>query len=85
MNICESRGLVSAEQVQCYREAMEFFKMPMRVHGVETLEIIAATKNDKKMEAGVIKFILLDEIGHAYIDKTVSEEEMEQALSAIMV
>ena len=46
--------------------------------------IIAATKNDKKMEAGVIKFILLDRVGHAYIDRTVTEEEMEQALSSIM-
>ena len=36
------------------------------------------------MEAGVIKFILLDQIGHAYIDRTVTEEEMERALSAIM-
>ena len=47
-------------------------------------DVVAATKNDKKMEAGVIKFILLDQIGHAYIDKSVSEEEMEQALSIIM-
>ena len=85
LRICKNRGLVSTEQVECYRKTMEFFKMPMNVSGFEKHEVIAATKNDKKMEAGVIKFILLDEIGHAYIDKTVSEEEMEQALSAIMV
>lgn len=85
LRICKNRGFVSAEQVECYRKTMEFFKMPMNVSGLEKHEVIAATKNDKKMEAGVIKFILLDEIGHAYIDKTVSEEEMEQALSAIMV
>ena len=85
LRICKNRGLVSTEQVECYRKTMEFFKMPMNVSGLEKHEVIAATKSDKKMEAGVIKFILLDEIGHAYIDKTVSEEEMEQALSAIMV
>ena len=45
--------------------------------------MIAATKNDKKMEAGVIKFILLDRVGHAYIDRTVTKEEMERALAAI--
>ena len=58
--------------------------MPMHVNGLSKADIIAATKNDKKMEAGVIKFILLDRVGHAYIDRTVTEEEMEQALSSIM-
>ncbi len=84
LKICEDRGYVSREQVERYRKAMEFFQMPMSVSAIEKHEVVAATKNDKKMEAGVIKFILLDQIGHAYIDKTVSEEEMEQALSMIM-
>lgn len=39
-----------------------------------------ATKNDKKMEAGVIKFILLDRLGHAYVGPTVTDEEMKDAL-----
>ena len=84
LKICAGRGYVSEAQVERYRHVMEFFKMPMNVHGIEKKDVVAATKNDKKMEAGVIKFILLDQIGHAYIDKSVSEEEMEQALSAIM-
>ena len=46
-------------------------------------EIIKATKHDKKMEQGLIKFILLREIGNAYVDKTVTEEEMKQGLEAI--
>ena len=29
------------------------------------------------MEAGVIKFILLNGVGHAYIDRTVTMEENE--------
>ena len=40
-------------------------------------------KNDKKMEAGVIRFILLDRVGHAYIDRTVTKDEMERALATI--
>lgn len=84
LKICERRNFVSADQVERYREAMEFFHMPMSVHGIDKKDVVAATKNDKKMEAGVIKFILLDQIGHAFIDKSVSEEEMEEALSVIM-
>ena len=59
-------------------------QMPLSVTGLDKSDIIEATRNDKKMEAGVIKFILIDEIGHAYIDKTVTEAEMESALSVIM-
>lgn len=84
MTLCRERGLVSEEDVERYRAAMETCRMPMRVSGISKNDVIAATKNDKKMEAGVIKFILLDQVGHAYIDRTVTEEEMELALSAIM-
>lgn len=84
MNVCEARGLVSKEETARYKEAMEYFDMPVSVAGLSKKDIIAATKNDKKMEAGVIKFILLKETGCAYIDRTVTENEMEAALSAIM-
>ena len=33
-------------------------------------------KSDKKMDSGVVKFILLREVGEAVIDKTLSEEEI---------
>ena len=84
MEICRSRGMITEEEVDRYRASMEYCKMPMCVSGLDKKEIIAATKNDKKMEAGVIKFVLLDKVGHAYVDRTVTEDEMEQALSSIM-
>ena len=84
MNLCKDRGLITKADADRYRASMERCNMPMKVSGLSKEEIIAATKNDKKMEAGVIKFILLDQIGHAYIDRTVTEEEMMQALSSIM-
>ena len=36
------------------------------------------------MDAGQIRFILLKEIGKAYIDITVTEQEMEQACEFIL-
>lgn len=84
MKLCQERGLVSEAEVADYREAMAYFKMPVRAEGLNMADVIAATKNDKKMEAGIIKFILLKEVGQAYIDRTVTETEMAEALSAIM-
>ncbi len=56
------------------------------VRGIVALdarEIVDTTRLDKKMEAGAIKFILLDPAGHAVIDKTVSETELMAAAQCI--
>lgn len=84
MEICRSRGLVENADVEAYRSALEAFGLPVRVSGLDKQAVIDATRSDKKMEAGVIKFILLNGVGRAYIDRTVTEDEMSRALSAIM-
>ena len=43
-------------------------------------DIIKTTKSDKKMVGDKIKFILLHSIGEAYIDMSVNDDEMENAL-----
>ncbi|MFA9463612.1 MAG: 3-dehydroquinate synthase [Velocimicrobium sp.] len=47
-------------------------------------ELLSIIKHDKKMQAGQIRFILLKEPGCAYIDQTVTEEEMINAISFVM-
>ena len=84
LDICVKRGMVPEAEADRYREAMEYFDMPVSVGGLTKEAVVAATKNDKKMEAGVIKFILLDRLGHAYVDRTVTDEEMKDALDAVM-
>ena len=41
------------------------------------------TKLDKKMEAGQIKFVLLDRIGAACISKDVDDDELMEAIRYI--
>ena len=45
------------------------------------LEII---KHDKKQESGKLKFILLKEIGHAYIETSVTTCEITSAINYIL-
>ena len=52
--------------------------------GLSREEVIAATKLDKKMEAGVVKFILLKQIGQAFVDRTVTDQEMEAGLESVL-
>ena len=46
-------------------------------------KIIAATKKDKKMEHGKIKFILMKGPGRAFIDKTVTDQELLEGIAEI--
>ena len=36
------------------------------------------------MEQGKIKFVLIEKLGYAYIDKKVTDEEMKEALEVVL-
>lgn len=78
------RGLISREEVLEIKKMMERFHVPVSVSGVDLEQVIEATKNDKKMDGGKIKFILLKEIGQAFMDRQVTEEEMRKGLSMVI-
>ena len=84
LRICVSRGLITENE---YNDAIEMFKLyefPVSVKGISIDDVIAVSKNDKKMDKGQIKFILLNKIGDAYIDRTVSDDEMREALKYVI-
>ena len=70
------RGLITREEADEARRLFQAFGLPDTVTGLDAEQIIAASKHDKKMEKGQIKFILLQGIGNAYVDPTVTEAEM---------
>ena len=59
------------------------FYLPITVDGLKSDDILAATKSDKKMEQGQIKFILMDGLGKSFIDKTVTDQELLVGIHAI--
>ena len=48
-------------------------------------EILKLTKSDPKMEAGRIRFVLLEKIGEAVVDHTVTDEELRMGIHEIYV
>ena len=83
MRIAAVRGLISEAEVLRLKEALKTFDIAVSVSGLSKEATIKATKNDKKMDSGVIKFVLLKEIGCAYVDRTVTDKEMDAALDFI--
>lgn len=78
------KELLSDEEYQRSIHLLNAFPFHTLPKEMDCQKIIAATKLDKKMEQGSIKFILLNEIGNAIIDKSVTENEMLESLLAMV-
>jgi len=85
MAISVNRGFIHKDQIPALLDVMKLYHMPVIVSGLSTAEIVKTTKSDKKMDSGAIRFILLEQIGKAFVDKTVSDEEMAEGLSPILI
>lgn len=77
------REYLSTEEFYEIRDMNVGFDLPIFFVGLSSKDVLAATKSDKKMINGQIKFILLKKIGQAYIDTTVTDEEMLDAINFI--
>lgn len=81
--ISMKRGCITETE---YAEACDLFKRfgyTTKIRGLSKEEILDTIRSDKKAEAGIVKFILLEGPGNAVIKKDVTREEMEEGLSVI--
>lgn len=77
------RGLLSEEEFYEIRDMNVGFGLPISFDSLKSEDVVEATKHDKKMASGQIRFVLLKEIGKAYLDTTVTDEEMLQAVNSL--
>ncbi len=77
------RDMISMEDYYEIRDMFVPFYLPISVDHIQPEEILKLTKSDKKASAGTIKFILLNKIGKAVIDETVTDEEILAAIQEI--
>lgn len=77
------RGLLNEQEYQEICRGCADYDLSIHVDGLIPRDVLAATKKDKKMEQGHIKFILMDGIGKSFIDKTVTDAEMLSCIQEI--
>ena len=82
--ISKKRGYISEKEYDDAISVFNSYEFPLEVCGITKEDVVLVSKNDKKMVSNKIKFILLEKIGKAYIDMTVTDEEMIEALSFIV-
>lgn len=82
--ISKERGYISEDDYVAIKKMLKKYGFPTKVEGLDIFSILEVSKSDKKMENGVVKFILLKQLGDAIIDKTVTYDEMTQSLKEIL-
>lgn len=78
------REKISMEEYYEIRDMFVPFNLPITVEDIEPEEVLKLMKSDKKAHAGTVSFILLERIGKAVIDTTVSDGEILAAIREIL-
>ena len=74
------RGLMNEAGLEEIQRALKLFDLPCHVDGLDPMEVLSATRKDKKMVQGRIRFILMRGIGEAFADMTVTDEELLEGI-----
>ena len=78
------REMLSMEEYYEIRDMFVPFNLPISIEDIDIEEVLSLTKSDKKMENNQIKFVLLKKIGKAVVDRTVTDDEIREALKEIL-
>lgn len=81
----ERRGLITSGDAADIRETCRMFGLPVKAPGLRESEVLAATKSDKKMSGGQIRFVLLESPGRAVYTDDVKEEELLAGIRDICI
>ena len=84
VRLSADRNLTDEVLYQQIRDLLQTYALPVSVEGVSAQELLLASKSDKKMADGQIRFILLRGVGQAFVDKTVSDAELLRAADSVI-
>lgn len=82
--ISMKRVLITAEEYDIVKDSLKLYDLPITVSGLKAEDVLKATRNDKKMVDGQIKFVLMKGLGHTFIDYSVTDEEMLAGIREIL-
>ena len=81
--ISMKKGKLSNDEFYEIRDMFVPFNLPISIDNMDIDEIVNNIKHDKKATKDGVSFVLLKKVGKAYIDNTVTEEEIRTALNEI--
>ncbi len=82
--ISAKRGYITDEELKSIENTLQAYQLPIRTSALDAEAVLAASKNDKKMSSGKIKFVLMDSMCHSVIDSTVTDSELLAAINYVL-
>ena len=84
--ISYKREMLTTEENYEIRDMFVPFGLPISIpEDTDVEEIIRLTRSDKKMDGGRIRFVLLKDVGKAYIDTGVTDDEIRESLLQLKI
>lgn len=81
--ISYNKGLISKEDKELVFDTVNAFDVPKLPKDLDIAKVVSYTKNDKKVTGDKIKFVLIKNIGEAYIDMDVTDEDMKKSIEEL--
>lgn len=78
--ISYQRKYLAWEEYYEIRDMFVPFGLPISLESIDEETVLQLTKSDKKARNGSVRFVLLHTIGDAYVDNTVTDEEILAAI-----
>ncbi len=82
--ISRQMGLLSAEKAEAQEKLLERFGLPTRCSDVDRERVLEAIALDKKMRAGKIRWVLLEDIGRAVLRDDVPVDLVARVLDTVL-
>ncbi len=78
------RGYLTEEEFGRITDLCRYFRLPVKVEGLDPEEVFRYTKSDKKMAGGQIRFVLIRRIGEAFYTDDVTDEELMRGILSVL-
>ncbi len=79
--ISMKRNLITEKEFLDIKQTISSFQLPTSISGLTANDILSVMHKDKKVDAGMIKFVLIQRVGSAIVDTTVSKDEIMMAIN----
>lgn len=78
------KGNLTSDELHDIEQVLTAYQLPIHISGYDANEILETTKSDKKMIGGKVKFTLLNRIGEAYSDLSLTDEDLLEAIHYVL-
>lgn len=84
LKILVDRGILTQKELNEFEELLLYFNIPIKTKGIKVEDVYNQMFLDKKVSNNKINFVLLEEIGKAYISNDINKSEFLNAINYIL-